>query len=333
MRSFTEEHAETAGQVTGPQPTSRDRVKESLLTYGILMALVLLLAVASVVHPAFWQPQNLLNILSQNAPVAIVAIGMTFVIIAGGFDLSVGAIYALSATVYASMALQGGLLTAALATLFVGLLAGTFNGILVSSLNINAFVATLASSSIFSGVALLYSRGAPFVVYEPNFKVLGGGRWGLVPISIIIAVALFGCASLVLRKTVYGQSIYAIGGNDEASRLSGLRVDLVRGSSFALAGLLSALAGMMVASRLGVGQADIGSLLALDAIAIVVVGGTSLRGGEGAIWRTAVGVLILAVLNNLFFSLAIESAWQMVAKGSIIAGAVALDVYVRKRSS
>lgn len=303
-----------------------------VLKYGILFALVLLLVVPTVMYPAFWQPQNLLNILSQNAPVGIVAVGMTFVIIAGGFDLSVGSIYALAATVYASTALQGSLAKAAAFAILVGIVAGIVNGLLVSKLRVNAFVATLASGSIFSGAALLYSRGAPFVVYDEAFKVLGSGRWGPIPISVVLATVIFLAGGVLLHGTVYGRSIYAIGGNDQASRLSGLRVDLIRGSSFVLAGALAALAGMMIASRLGVGQADIGGTVALDAIAVVVVGGTSLMGGEGAVWRTAVGLLILAILNNLFFSLSVEPAWQLVAKGAIIAGAVALDVFVRGQS-
>jgi ribose/xylose/arabinose/galactoside ABC-type transport system permease subunit len=192
-------------------------------------------------------------------------------------------------------------------------------------------VATLGSSTAFSGAILIYSHSSPYVVDRSSFKWLGSGTWGTVPVSIFVALAIFVVGGILLSRSIYGRHIFAIGGNDQTARLSGLRVDLVRGSSYVMSGLLSALAGMMVASRLGVGQGNIGTTVALDAIAVVVIGGTSLTGGEGAMWRTGVGLLILAVLTNIFFSLSVDPNWQLVTKGAIIVGAVAIDVGLRRR--
>jgi ribose transport system permease protein len=302
-----------------------------LLNWGMVFVLLALIGAGRVTYSGFFATQNLLNILSQNAPVGIVAVGMTFVIIAGGFDLSVGAIYAVGATLFASISSHHSVGLAVVAALTAGLLAGLVNGILVTRFHVNPFVATLGSASAFSGAILIYSHSSPYVVERSSFKWLGGGKWGTVPVAIFVALAIFAIGGVLLSRSLYGRHVFAIGGNDEAARLSGLRVDLIRGSTYVMSGLLSALAGMMVASRLGVGQGNIGTSTALDAIAVVVIGGTSLTGGEGAMWRTGVGLLILAGLTNIFYSLNVDPNWQLVTKGGIIVGAVALDVVLRRR--
>ena len=162
-----------------------------------------------------------------------------------------------------------------------------------------------------------------------DFQTLGTETWAGWSISVWLMLIIFIVGGVALAKTVYGQSIYAIGGNNEAARLSGLRVDLLRGSTYVLSAICSGIGGMILASRLGVGQADMGANIALDAIAIVVIGGTSLLGGEGAMWRTAIGLLIIATLTNVFDSLAISTNYQLVAKGMIVIGAVALDIFSR----
>jgi ribose transport system permease protein len=302
-----------------------------LLNWGMVFVLLALIGAGRATYSGFFAKQNLLNILSQNAPVGIVAVGMTFVIIAGGFDLSVGAIYAVGATLFASVSSHSSVGLAAVVALAAGLVCGTANGILVTRFRVNPFVATLGSASVFSGAILIYSHSSPYVVERSSFKWLGGGKWGTVPVAIFVALAIFLVGGILLSRSLYGRHIYAIGGNDQAARLSGLRVDVVRASSYVMSGLLSALAGMMVASRLGVGQGNIGTTTALDAIAVVVIGGTSLTGGEGAMWRTGVGLFILAVLTNIFYSLSVDPNWQLVTKGAIIVGAVALDVLLRRR--
>ncbi|MER9296823.1 ABC transporter permease [Mesorhizobium sp. M0621] len=300
--------------------------------HGLLASLFVLVAVSEYLYPGFLMPQNIRNILGQSAPTGIVAVGMTFVMITGGFDLSVGSIYAAGATIYASLAVAGWPLPeAAVATIAIGFLAGLTNGLIVTKLNVNAFVATLGTMSAFSGLALIYSNSSPFIAPDPAFAELGRGHMLSIPISIWILLAFLVAGQLVLSRTVYGRQLYAIGGNDEASRLAGLRTEALRTSAYALSGACAAIAGMLIASRLGMGQADIGAAMALDAIAVVVIGGTSLLGGEGSIWRTAIGLLIVAVLTNLLDSLAISSHYQLVIKGTIVIGAVAVDSLIRSR--
>jgi ribose transport system permease protein len=305
------------------------RTVSFLLQFGMVWAFLILLVAGSIYYPRLIALANVKNFLSQSAPVGIVAVGMTFVMIGGGFDLSVGAIFALGAVIFASQADLIGLWPAAGLVLLVSAACGVINGFIVTKLKVNPFVATLGTGSAFGGAAYIYSRSAPQTPMDPAFQSLGTETWAGWPISIWLMVAAFLVGGFVLAKTVYGQSIYAIGGNTEAARLSGLRVDLLRGSTYVLTGLCSGLGGMILSSRLGVGQADMGSSIALDAIAIVVIGGTSLLGGEGAVWRTAIGLLIIATLTNIFDSLAISTNYQLVVKGVIVIGAVALDLFAR----
>ena len=297
----------------------------------VFWLLIVLIVLCRILYPGFLARDNIFNILSQNVQVGLIALGMTFVMIAGGFDLSVGAIYAAAATVYASEAKMMPLPLAGLVALAVGFVAGTLNGVIVTRLKVNPFVATLGTTSIFGGAAYLYSHSAPVLVDRPDFTTLGAGRWFGVPISLFILVAAYAIGALVLSKTVYGRSLYAVGGNPEAARLSGLRVDLLKTSTYALVGVLAAFGGMIIASRLSIGQADIAGTMSLDAIAIVIIGGTSLFGGSGAVWRTAIGLLLLAVLTNIFDALALDSNFQSLIKGVIIIGAVALDAFSRRR--
>ncbi|MFN8186008.1 MAG: ABC transporter permease [Gaiellales bacterium] len=301
------------------------------LQYGMVWALVGLLIAANIVYSGFFEPQNLKNLLSQTAPVAIVAVGMTFVMIGGGFDLSVGAVFALGAVFFANRADPFGLWGAAAIVLLVSLACGVINGFIVTKLKVNPFVATLGTGSAFGGAAYIYSKSAPQTPSHDGFQTLGTGYALGLPLSVWVMLAVFLAGGIALSKTVYGRSVYAIGGNNEAARLAGLRVDLLRGSTYVLTAVCSGIGGMILASKLGVGQADMGGTIALDAIAIVVIGGTSLLGGEGAMWRTAIGVLTIATLTNVFDSLAVSSDYQLVAKGAIVVGAVALDVFARSR--
>ncbi|MDX3924627.1 MAG: ABC transporter permease [Shinella sp.] len=304
--------------------------RDVMLQYGVLWAFFLLLVLSAILYPRVFELQNIQNILSQSAPVGIVAVGMTFVIIGGGFDLSVAAIFALSAVVFANRADLFGLWGAAATVLGVSIVCGLINGIIVTKFKVNAFVATLGTGSIYGGLAYIYSNSAPQVPDDFDFGNLGTGAWLGWPISIWFLLFAFIAGGIILSKSIYGRSIYALGGNEEAARLSGIPVDLLRGSTYVMTAICAGVGGMILSSRLGVGQADMGGSLALDAIAIVVIGGTSLLGGEGALWRTAVGLLIIATLTNVFDSLAINTNYQLVAKGLIVIGAVALDIYARK---
>jgi ribose/xylose/arabinose/galactoside ABC-type transport system permease subunit len=308
-------------------------VEAMLLRYGMLGVLLVLVVVAVILYPGFLEPANLRDILSQNSAVGIIAVGMTLILLTGGFDLSVGATFALSGTVFAGVALSQGVMMGSLAGLAAGLAAGLVNGLLVAVLNVNPFVATLGSSSVISGLAYIYSNSAPFIVEDIAFRNLGVARVAGIPLPVVILVLTFIVGWFLVHRTTYGRNIFAVGGNREAARLSGLPVAALVISTYVITGLLAGLAGMISASRLGVGQADVGSTIALDVIAVVVIGGTSLLGGEGAIWRTVVGLLILATLTNVFFSLNVDQNWQLIAKGLIIVGAVALDAYLRKREA
>lgn len=310
---------------------NRDVIVNVIAQYGMVLALILVLILATTVYPRFFELANIRNLLAQNAPVGIVAVGMTFVILGFGFDLSVGAIFALGAVIFAKNADTMGLWGAAGFTLLVASGCGLVNAVIITKLKVNPLVATLGTGSSFSGLAYIYSNSAPITPSDFDFGYLGSTSWLGWPAAIWILLTAITAGALVLKFTTYGRSVYAIGGNDEAARLSGMRVDLVRGSTYVISALLSAFAGMLLASRLGVGLAGMGSAIALDAIAIVVIGGTSLTGGEGAMWRTVMGLLILATLSNVFNSLAVSTNFQLLVKGIIIVAAVALDVFVRAR--
>ena len=328
---------ETNPVASSPAPDKSSKKKTSpstfLVKYSMLVVLVLLVVVATFLYDGFLAPANIRDILVQNAAVGIIAVGMTFVIISGGFDLSVGATYALGSTVFAGVTIStGSVALAGAAALAAGLLCGLANGLLVAKLHINPFVATLGSASVISGLAYIYSNSAPFIVSQPGFQALSKSHTLGIPTPIFILILTMVVGGIVLAKTTIGRNVQAVGGNTEAGWLSGLRVPSITASVYVLTGALAAIAGMIDASRLAVGQADVGANIALDAIAIVVVGGTSLRGGEGAMWRSAVGLLILATLTNVFYSLNVSQHWQLIAKGLIVIAAVALDSAARRRS-
>jgi ribose transport system permease protein len=295
----------------------------------ILIALVI---TASLVSDNFLEPDNIKNLLSQNAPIGIVAVGMTFVILAGGFDLSVGAIYAMGALVFAKTGNSLPNPLAALITLLAGAGFGAINGAIVTRMKVNPFVATLGTGSAFGGLAILYANSSPILNDKPGFGSLGNNEFLGIPLTIFVLIGFLLIGGFLLAKTVYGRGLYAVGGNTEAARLSGSRTDLLRGSTYAISGLCAAVGGMIIASRLGLGQPEVSPEVALDAIAIVIIGGTSLLGGEGAIWRTTVGLLILATLTNLFDVLALEAAAQMIVKGVVVVGAVGIDSLARRRA-
>ncbi|MCB8882719.1 ABC transporter permease [Acidisoma cellulosilytica] len=304
--------------------------RDAFLQFGVLWAFVIVLIGAAIVYPRVFEPTNLKNILSQAAPVGIVSVGMTFVMIGGGFDLSVGSIFALGAVVFAHLADPLGLWGAAGAVLIACVICGVINGLIVTKLHVNPFVATLGTGSVFGGYAFIYSHSAPQVPNDFNFQYIGTENWFGWPISIYLLIVIFLIGAFALARSVYGRSIYAIGGNTEAARLSGIPVDLLRGSTYVMTAICAGIGGIILSSRLGVGQADMGGTTSLDSIAIVVIGGTSLLGGEGAMWRTAVGLLIIGTLTNVFDALAVNNNYQLVAKGVIVIGAVALDIYARR---
>ncbi|MDR6210927.1 ribose transport system permease protein [Nocardioides zeae] len=324
--------APSGGDGAAPSTRRRRRSFSDLaFKYGMVWLLVLLVGWAEWTYPGFTSWGNMQNVLAQNATIGIVAVGMTFVMISGGFDLSVGAIYAGCSVFFAQLALSLPMELAFVLAVAIGATAGLVNGLLVTVLKVNPFVATLGTASVFGGAAFLYSDSSPILNNEPGFEWLGMGKVAGVPVAILVLALVFLVGGFVLSRTVYGRSLYAVGGNAEAARLAGLPVGLLKTSAYVLVGACAGVAGCVIASRLQVGQADIGSTIALDAIAAVVIGGTSLFGGEGAVWRTAVGLLIIAIIRNVSQSRGFDINVESVITGFIIVGAVALDAYARNR--
>jgi ribose transport system permease protein len=303
-----------------------------LWRYGMVVLLVGMVIVTAGVDKHFATQANLLNLLLQWAPQGLMAIGMTYVIIAGGFDLSVGGTYVAGGVIFAALALHNNTWLALLLALLAGAGIGAVNGLVITRLDVNPFVATLGAGFVITGVAEVASNAAPVIVSKNDFLTLGQNKLFDIPIPGILLIIGMIIGGIVLSKTVYGRSIYAIGGGDEASRLAGLRTKTLRASTYVLTGVTAALAGAIIASRLGSAEADIGTNVELEVITIVVVGGTALGGGEGAMWRTAVGVAILAILGNAFDHLQVNAFYQEVIEGAIIIAAIAIDSYGRKRS-
>ncbi len=305
--------------------------RKLLQEYGLILMLAALVAVVAIREPSFVEGQSLLNLLEQWAPVGLMAIGGTFVIISGGFDFSVGGVLAFATVVYAGLAEHTSVGVALGAALLAGLLLGVINGLVITKLQVNPFIATLGMGLVAHGLGLVYTNGSPFIVDRASFGYVGLTKLGPLVLPSVALIVLFIIGGIVLARTVYGRSIYAIGGNREAARLSGIKVNRQLIIAYAMSGLLAALAGIFLASRLGVGQADMSSGVEFDVVIAIVLGGTALSGGFGAMWRTAVGLGILAVLQNGFDSLQINPFYQVPIKGLVLITAVAWDEYVRSR--
>ena len=303
----------------------REHLPKLIRVYGIIITLVLLLAVVAIGNPAFLSQQNIFNMLSQWAPAGIMAVGMTFVILTGGFDLSIASGYSLCAVVAAYVGQTYPPSVAFAAAILVGLLFGLANGLLVAVVRINPFITTVGSGFVINGVALVMTENAAFLVDNPDFGTLGAGRWHGIPYSGMLLVAFLIIFGLILARSIYGEAIYAVGGNYEASRLSGMRVRAVVASTYVVLGGCVGLAGSIAASQLSSAQANLDPGIIFDVLTIVVVGGTSLSGGSGAMWRTAVGLGIIATISNGFVLLDISPYYQSIIKGAIIVAALALD--------
>jgi len=303
------------------------------LRYSMVVALFGLILATSVLDSSFLGIGNLLNLLRQWAPPGLMAVGMTFVIISGGFDLSVGGTYAAATVLSASLVVNAHLPIpiAVLLTVLMGSGIGLINGVVITRLEVNPFVATLGMGFIVTGLNEVVSNATPVIVDNAAFQVLGGGDLLGLPIPGIILVIVLIIGDLLLGRSVYGRYVYAIGGSDEASRLTGLRTRSVRTLAYVITGALAALAGCIIASQLGEGQGDIGQNVELGVITIVIVGGNAVSGGEGAMWRTITGIAILAILGNAFDHLQISTFWQEVIEGTIIIGAMAIDSYGKRR--
>lgn len=298
-----------------------------------LIVLFILVIIAAILSPVFLTVTNLLNILLEVAVTAILAIGQTYIIILAEIDLSVGAILGLSGAVTAGFLAHGNLIEALLIGLVIGIIAGLINGLLVTAGKLPSFIATLGTMTAFSGLTLVYTQGNPITVSSNSFEYIGQGFLAGVPFPVWIMIILYAIFWLLLHRTHFGRYVFATGGNEEASRLSGINVKQIKLWSFVMAGALSAVAGFIITSRLSSAEPTSGSGMELDAIAAVILGGTSLTGGKGGLLGTVIGAIILGVLDNGMNLLNVSAFYQGVAKGVIILLAVLLDRNMKSLSS
>lgn len=321
-------HPGPAGHLTGRLPRLLLR---RLRDNGALGALLALTAVLSVLSPDFLSTRNLLNVGVQAAVTAILAFGVTFVIVSAGIDLSVGSVAALSAMVLAWTATSQGLPVwlAVLLALATGTACGAVNGLLVAHGRLPAFVATLAMLSVARGLCLVLSQGRPIALPDV-LGVLGRDLGGWLPVPVLTMLALGAVAAVILNRTYSGRTMYAIGGNEEAARLSGIRVRRQKLVVYGLSGCFAAVAGIVLAARLVSAQPQAAFGYELDAIAACVIGGASLAGGVGRASGTLIGALILAVLRNGLNLLSVSAFWQQVVIGGVIALAALLDTLRRR---
>ncbi|MDZ7955441.1 ABC transporter permease subunit [Nostoc sp. DedQUE09] len=315
-----------------PAARNRKSISSLLEVAGILPILVIICILFAFLSPNFLTGGNIVNILRQASINIVLATGMTFVILTGGIDLSVGSILAVSAVVALLVSLLPALSWAAVpAALLAGLLLGLLNGALITFLDVPPFIVTLGSLTALRGVAFLVAKGTTLINRDINFAWVGNTYVGPIPWLVIIALLTVIASWFILRQTVLGVQIYAVGGNERAARLTGIKVNRVLLFVYGISGLLAGLAGIMSASRLYSASGVIGQGYELDAIAAVILGGTSFTGGIGTIGGTLLGALIIAILNNGLTLLNLSYFWQLVVKGLVIILAVTID-RLRRRS-
>lgn len=307
-------------------------LRENLGIIIALLVLCVLLAVLPATSSSFLSTQNMFNILRQISTNMLIACAMTMVIILGGIDLSVGSIIALSGVVAAGCVSRYELpiAVALIAGALVGVVIGVFNGFVICKTTIPPFIVTLATMNIAKGLAKVYTGGSPVRVVTKEWQFIGAGYIGPVPVPVIIMIIAIIITALMMNKTKLGRHIYAVGGNTQAAEFSGIKVARVKFIVHAYAGLMAGLAGIILASRMYSGQPTAGEGAEMDAIAAVVVGGTSMAGGSGKIGGTIIGALIIGVLNNGLNLMNVNSFWQDVVKGVVILLAVFID-YIRNR--
>jgi len=309
----------------------KTRLMAILSKYGILLVLLVIVLILSVVSPVFFSTRNLLNILRQISVNGIIAVGVTFVIISGGIDLSVGSIVAIAGVIATSFAHPGDSVPlAVLLGSLVGLAAGSVNGIIVAKGRVAPFIVTLGMMTILRGLALVYTNGRPVIDLSKEYNAIGGGYILGIPNPVIILLIVLALGIFALRFTKYGRHVYAIGGNELSAKVSGINTRAAIFGVYAIAGTLAGVAGVVITARVMTGSPIVGAGYELDAIAAVVIGGTSLAGGVGLIVGSFIGALIIGVINNGLDLLNVSSYNQQIVKGVIIIFAVLLDRQLHK---
>ena len=297
---------------------------------GVAAGCIGLFVIFSILKSTFYQPGNLLDILLQSSINAVVAVGMTLVIMTKGIDLSVGSIVGVSSMVACSVLPQG-IFVGVLAGVAAGLLCGLINGVLIAKLKLPDFIVTLGTMSIYRGAALIYTDGKPIYGIDRSFRSTFAGEVLGIPTPVILALIVSVLAYLLIRYTALGEQIIAVGGNEEAARLSGIDVDRVKISVYAISGVLSALAGFILVARIGAAEPIGGNGFELQAIGAAVIGGASLFGGEGNSLGSLIGAITLGGMRNGLTLLNVPSFWQFVATGVVVILAVLADQITRKR--
>jgi len=295
-----------------------------LRTYAVLILIVLLMIILTLSSEAFLTPRNLLNILNQNAPLAIIASALTLVIIVGGFDLSTAAIFAVASVTAAWIAINYNPYVGLLVAPLIGMVLGYLNGIIITSLKVHSFLSTIATSLVFRGMAILITGGFLIPVRMKEFTWLGREKIFNVHVAVYVLLVFAIISTFILNRTTIGRYIFAIGGNEDASILSGIKVNLVKIFAFSFCGFASGIAAAVQVSRISLGTSQAGLGMELQAIAAVILGGTSIYGGSGAVWRSIAGVMLLALINNGFNILNADPFYKDLTTGLVIIAAVAL---------
>lgn len=302
--------------------------KELIGKLGPLLALIVLVIFVTILNPGFVAPNNLLNLLRQVSTNALIAFGMTFVILTGGIDLSVGSTLALSSALMAGGIVSGlDPLLAMILAVIAGALLGGFNGLLITKGKMAPFIATLATMTIFRGATLVFTNGNPITGIGDSFifKFIGRGYLFGIPFPVILMLICFTVLYILLHKMTFGRKVFAIGGNEKAAFIAGIKSDRIKIAIYAISGMMASVAGIIITSRLNSAQPTAGQSYEMDAIASVVLGGTSLSGGRGRLVGTLIGALIMGTLNNGLNLLGVSSFYQQIVKGIVIIIAVLLD--------
>ena len=308
-----------------------------LKKYQIFVVLIVVIVILGLINSKFLTLGNFSNIFKQIATNAILAVGMCFVVLTGGIDISVGATLAFVGALSVALTSQGVPIVVVLViSLMVGAGIGMLNGVFISYFRLQPMIVTLAMMSIFRGMTYIFTKGSPISL---NLKISGGAiyKWigsgtifGAVPFPLILVVIVYAIAYYVLNKTAYGRHVYALGGNEEAAQLSGINTRRAKTIAYVICGVTAAIAGIIISARVASAQPNAGDSYEMDAIAAVVIGGTSLRGGEGHVLYTIVGAIIIGMLNNFLNLMGVDSYYQVVVKGLVILVAVLADAKAGK---
>lgn len=298
-----------------------------LRQFGLLFVILAIVIIMSIVSPVFLKPQNIINIIRQVSINGIIAVGMTCVILTGGIDLSVGSVVAITSVICGSFLAMGiNWFVACISGVAISILFGLFNGYMISYVRFQPFIATLASMAIGRGIALAYSNGKPYPIKDPSFIAIGQGYFLGIPIPIILLVIVVAVGLITLKMTTFGRYIFAIGGNENAAKLSGVRTRRVKLAVYVISAICASIVGLILSARISSGQPTAGESYEMDAIAATAIGGTSMNGGLGSLVGTIEGFILLGLMTNSTNLLNINSFYQQIAKGLLIVVAVFLDM-------